>query len=439
MIIRRSLYLRILMASFATLAVSGLAFVAVFLAVSKPGFDRMFRRFHSLQTEDAASAFERGGGPALREYLARLDRMFDGRYYLTDADGRDLVDGTDRSRLIGAGSPSDPHRVENGLMAVAQRSQDGRYQLIFVSSPPFGISDVLPYYALIFAAVALLCWWLAVGIANPLRDLASVVDRFGRGGFEGATPYGGRADEIGDLARSFAQMAERIDTLLTAERRLLLDISHEVRSPLARLSIAVELLRTATDRDAAADRVQKEVDGLSALVKSLIEVTRAEGDPSNAATDPVDVGTILSEVVYAYAAEAARRGSRLSLSMGGSVRISGRQELLRSAFDNDIRNALRYAPSGSAIEVALEDEPNAAVVSVRDFGPGVPAADLPRLATPFFRSEPARDSKTGGVGLGLALARRAVLVHQGTFVAENANPGLRISMRFSTRACTSTM
>jgi two-component system sensor histidine kinase CpxA len=434
MTFRRSLYVRILVASFAAAAVSGFAFATIFLAISKPSFERVFRGYHQMQAEEAARAWDTGGVEALASYLSRLSRAIEGRYYLADRTGRDLVDGTDRSDLIGIGRSGEPHPVGHGLLAVAQPSSDARYQLIFVAPPPFGLSNILPYYALILAAIALLCWWLAIGIATPLRDLARVAERFGRGSLKGQIPYEQRTDEVGDLARSFAEMAARIDTLLTAERRLLTDISHEVRSPLARLSMAVELLRTAPDRAAAADRAEKEVQQLTALVESLVEITRVEGDPSTTLTDVVDVGTVVTEVVDSYHTDAAARGLRLELKRLGGVLIPGRRELLRSALDNVVRNALRYAPRGSAIEVSVSAEHEAAIVSVRDFGPGVSAQDLPRLATPFFRSQPARDARTGGVGLGLALARRAVLVHHGTFTASNAEPGLRISMQFPTRS-----
>jgi two-component system sensor histidine kinase CpxA len=130
---------------------------------------------------------------------------------------------------------------------------------------PIDPGSALPYYLLILAAIAVLCWLLAVNIASPLRSLARTVDRFG-GGELSLRVNSKRRDEIGDLARSYDQMAERIQTLLTAERRLLRDISHELRSPLARLSFAAELTKTAEDRSAAAARLRKEIDRLTSLV-----------------------------------------------------------------------------------------------------------------------------------------------------------------------------
>ncbi len=140
-------------------------------------------------------------------------------------------------------------------------SPDNRYRLITVVDPPIGIRSLLPYYFLILVAVALVCWILALNIATPLRDLARAVERSAAA--TGRALKSRRKDEIGELSRSFDRMAERIGTLVTAERRLLQDVSHELRSPLARLSFAAELTRTAPDRDAAVERLKKEIDRLT--------------------------------------------------------------------------------------------------------------------------------------------------------------------------------
>src|SRR5262249_11170453 len=157
-----------------------------------------------------------------------------------------LLTGEDHSALVARfrNSPGRPQRVDNGLLIV-KTSPDGRYRLITLTPTlPIDLSNALPYYVLILVAIAALCWLLAVNIASPLRTLAQTVDRFGRGELS-VRVHSSRRDEIGDLARSFDAMAERIQTLLTAERRLLQDISHELRSPLARMSFAAELMRTA--------------------------------------------------------------------------------------------------------------------------------------------------------------------------------------------------
>jgi two-component system sensor histidine kinase CpxA len=273
----------------------------------------------------------------------------------------------------------------------------------------------------------LLCWLLAVTIVKPIRHLAGAVEEFGRGDLT-ARVHIDRRDEIGHLAGAFNRMADRIQTLLTAERRLLQDISHELRSPLARLGLAIELARTAPDREGAADRLQKEVDRLTELVGTLIEMTRAEGDPDARRSEPLRLHDVVGEVVQSCSLEAEARQCRLVVIAASEDLIRGDVELLRRAVENVLRNAIHHAPAASEIEVRLESRDGATQVSVRDTGPGVPEELLPRLAEAFFRVDDSRNATTGGVGLGLAIAKRAVQLHQGTLIAENARPGLRVTL-----------
>jgi two-component system sensor histidine kinase CpxA len=271
-------------------------------------------------------------------------------------------------------------------------------------------------------------WLLATGIASPLRRLAFTVERFGKGDLA-ARARSDRNDEIGALARSFDAMADRIETLLTAERRLLQDISHELRSPLARLSFAAELMKNAPDPDAAAARMKQEINRLTQLVSSLLEVTTAEGDPSSQVVQRFGIATVLRPTIQDCAFEADEHSVRIHIAGGSSsAAIDGNPELLRRAFENVLRNAIRYAPQASVVEVTLEESNDQVRISVRDHGPGVPEEAVSRLFDPFFRVDASRDTTTGNVGLGLAIARRAVLIHHGKITARNANPGLCLTI-----------
>jgi two-component system sensor histidine kinase CpxA len=181
--------------------------------------------------------------------------------------------------------------------------------------------------------------------------------------------------------------------------------------------------------------LQKEVDRLTSLVGSLLEVTRVEGDPSTLRSEVVNVGDVLDNVVQSCAVEADARHCRLVVTDRSARTLHGDPELLRRAIENVVRNAIRYAPAHSEVDVRAEDRPTGVVISVRDAGAGVPDDLLPRLAQPFFRVEDARDySPSGGVGLGLSIAQRAVTLHHGTLVAENAHPGLRVKLTFPDEA-----
>jgi two-component system sensor histidine kinase CpxA len=288
--------------------------------------------------------------------------------------------------------------------------------------------NFLPYYGVLLAIIAVLLWLLTSRLVVPLRKLANVMDEFGAGNL-GARFNDSRRDEIGSLGNSFNQMADRVQTLLVAERRLLQDVSHELRSPLARLSFAVRLARTAPDREAAIDRVKKEIDRLTELVSSLIEVTRAEGDPTERPADTVQLDELLDRVSADCQLDAQSKNCRIHYRGASDVKVAGNEELLRRAVENVTRNAIRYAPAGSEVQVSMDKEGQEAVVQIRDYGPGVPEEKLSRIFDPFFRVEASRDSTEGGVGLGLAIARRAVSVHNGSIQARNMNPGLCVVMR----------
>jgi two-component system sensor histidine kinase CpxA len=421
----RSIFAKILLWSFGTLVLSLIAFVVISVVLSERSMQRgdIFHRLAEMELAEARYAYESGGTPLLAGYLAHLHRYFPGAdHFLTDAAGIDLVTGQNRSVLVGGESPW-PH-IAGGRIVIPVQSADRRYRFLVTARPPISLATLTPYYLLILAAVGGLCYLLAVNLATPLRMAAAKVERFGRGDLS-VRMQSRRNDEIGELGRAFDQMADRIQTLLTAERRLLQDISHELRSPLARLSFATELVRTAEDREAAVARLKKEVTRLTSLVTSLLEVTRAEGDPSARGAQPLSLDALLADVVEDCRIEADARHCHVHLDAGEPLAALGDAELLRRAFENVLRNAIRHAPDETGIEVTLVHNATAEI-KVRDFGPGVPEDLLPSIFQPFFRVESARDNASGGIGLGLAIAQRAITLHSGRIWAENAHPGLLV-------------
>ena len=427
----RSIYTKITLWSFGTLLLSLGAFFAVTAVVSFQAAHRTgsFGRMLSMELESATEAYQSGGARQLRVYLDRLQRYVPGSHYLTDGKGIDMLTGQDKSSLLASAVPEGGRPKHfGGPMVMVAKSTDGRYcWLAAMGPPPMNLGDYLPYYVLILGAVALLCWLMAMTIVSPLRLLARTVDRFGAGDLS-VRIHSRRRDEIGELTQAFDRMAERIGTLLSAERRLLQDISHELRTPLARLSFAAELIRAADDPDAALARLKKEIQRLSELLSSLLQVTRAEGDPSAAVFESVRLDELLHDVVDDCLVEADARRCRVDLKCTGAVAMEGDRELLRRAIENVIRNAIRYAPVGTAVDVDFTLHPNIARISVRDRGPGVPEDSLTKVFHPFFRVDDARGSSTGGVGLGLTIAMRAIGLHHGAISACNVEPGLLVSI-----------
>ena len=420
----RSVYIKILLWCFATLLLSLFAFIGVTWFVPMSTQHGVRGGGFRLNLDDAIDAYEFHGPQALAAQLKKYKQYLGDDHYLTDAHGKDLLTGEDRSALMPGIDANHPQRI-NGHMVMAIRSADGHYRLIALLSPRIDFWGYLPYYLLILAAVALVCWILAINIASPLRGLARLVDRFGAGDLT-VRVNSKRKDEIGELGRAFDRMAERIGTLLTAERRLLQDISHELRSPLARLSFAAELIRTAEDRDAAVARLKKEIARLADLVGGLIQVTRAEGDPTASNAEDLRLDELLDEIVEDCQMEAAARGCHIALEAHPQIAMRGDRELLRRAIENVVRNSIRYTPGGGAVDVTLGATKDAARICVRDYGPGVPQDVLPKIFQPFFRVDDSRDSSTGGVGLGLAIAYRAIGIHHGRLWAENVKPGLMV-------------
>ncbi len=432
----RSVTAKILIWSLSTLALALVAFQQVSQSIVSGALEQVFARVNQFHLHEARTAYERGGQAELAHYLDELHRIQGPEYYLTSASGKDLLTGKDRSAVIrgSSGRPSSYARVGDKL-AVSVASADWRYYLVIVFRPPYTLATFVPYYLLLFGVVAILFWFLAIHIAYPLRRLAHAVSRFGRGDLSVRVgTY--RSDEIGDLGRTFDEMAGRIQTLLTAERQLLQDVSHELRSPLARLSLAAELIPMAEDREAAVARLRREIDRLSDLVDSLLQMTRAEGDPTMFSVEDVCLSDLLREVAADCEVEAEERGCRIEVRAPDEVRTTGDPELLRRAIENIVRNAIRYSPPDTTVATEITADGTDVTLSVRDHGPGVPKEMLPRIFDAFFRVDESRDESTGGIGLGLAIAQRAIRLHHGEIRAAIAEPGLRVSvtLRQSTAA-----
>ena len=430
-----SLFAKILLWFGASLAIAvvGSAFISALHVTSSAGGMRApGPRLVTFQLEVARLAYETGGRLELQAFMKRLERVYDAKGILTDENGRDVLTGMDRSDLVTRARsklpPNPVFRLSNNM--VARFADDGRYWFFLIMpSPRIGAWFLTPEHLFEIAVAVLLCYWLAFNLTRPLRELQKTMERFGEGDLGARAASAGRRDEAGQLARAFNRMAGRIETLLSAERRLLLDISHELRSPLARLGVAAELARSGENLDSALDRIQKESDRLNSLVTQLLQVTRAEGDPHSLRKNPLRLDQLVEQLVEESKIEAAARGCALRYENRATVTVEGDPELLRRAVENVIRNAIRYSPPEEAVEVSLARTDGTAVVDVRDRGPGVPEAVLPRLFDPFYRVEDDRDRASGGIGLGLSIARRAIELHKGSIRARNAQPGLEVEMQ----------
>lgn len=300
----------------------------------------------------------------------------------------------------------------------------GRWDQVRPPPPPRGMPPpILPIFAALLgslAASAVLAWYFA----RPIRHLRWALGEIAEGRFDTRVQQlmGGRRDELADLGRDVDRMAQKLDALVSTQRRLLHDVSHELRSPLARIQAALGLGRQdATKVEATMERVERETMRLDALVGHLLTLARLD---AGTGTDPLvalDVVELLADIAQDARFEA--RAANRDLEFVGDVGfvMHGRDETLHRAFENVLRNAVKYTASGTTVKVRADlPTPERLCVSVCDCGPGVPPSQLAAIFEPFHRLA---DNDQDGFGLGLAIARRAIEAHGGTIRAENRPEG----------------
>lgn len=427
-LLRHSLYIWVLLAMVGILSLSFVVFRAISEQMQTQKIDPVYDRFDELQLESARNILSSSGEPALANYLNTLNNIFGGSHYLLDAGGKDLVSGADRSAMLPAPPAVKSRTGIHNHWEITHRSQDGRFWFAAEGQTrPPRIWSFLPYYFLVIGATGILCWIAAAGVISPIRRVATSIALFGQGNL-GVRVETDRDDEIGQLGRSFNEMAERLERLIVSERRLLGDISHELRSPLARLKFAMKLARTSPNPAAALERIERDVNRIASLVSDIVEINVVEDDPALHEQREICVRDVIDEVVRDCNLEADARGCRIEVSGDVCGSVHGNPELLRRAVENVLRNAIRYSPEKSPVELTINETPGDANIVIRDFGPGVPEAALNRIFDPFFRVEEARNTNGGGSGLGLSIAKRAVHLHRGSIAAENATPGLRVTI-----------
>lgn len=283
-----------------------------------------------------------------------------------------------------------------------------------------------------------LCMILARYLVGPIRQLQMASRSLANGDLSARTgaKVVSRRDELGDLAKDFDYMAGQLETLLLSKERLLRDVSHELRSPLTRLQISLALARRKTpDAEAEHARIEREVERLDQMIGQIIHYSRIMDNVSKLSFEEVDLNALLAGLVDDGDFEAQARNKSVVLKSETPVKLTGVKEPLGSAVENIIRNAIRFAPENTDVEVWLskEDTPGnddqCACIRIRDYGPGVPEEALEELFEPFFRVDDTRGRENDGTGLGMAIASKALALHGGTIVAKNANPGLEVTIR----------
>ena len=297
---------------------------------------------------------------------------------------------------------------------------------------PASVWTLLPLFELFTCGI--ISFLLARYLTRPLGRIRVAATAFASGDLGArAGPYlGRRRDEAADLVREFDRMADRVAASMEAQQRFIGDVSHEIKSPLARLSMALGLARRESGDAANSrfDRMERELDTISRLVRELLMLSSLQGSVAPNQSEPVDLAAVVQEAANDLAFQWRHRAHEIAvMHRGERVWVAGDAALLRRVTENVLANALFYTPDGTTVEVIVDGtQDRVARIMVRDYGPGVPPSALPRLFEPFYRVDEARARNTGGVGLGLAICKRGVELHGGHIAAQNARPGLAVTI-----------
>ncbi len=452
----KSLFLRIFLWFWVAMVVLGAVLVVTspFFTQSRPRIEHWqdgAEKWAKERVDRAAGRIAELGLEDLRSAPGRRHGRRGPELFVFDLEGREVLDreapdaAVDLARRVAESGAEETVR-RGGLHMAAQPVTDpaGR-SLVVVSTlhrPPRPLDLLEPkalwwrllLLALIVGGFSIL---LARYLSAPVGALRRATLRLSDGDLSARVgePVDRRHDEIGQLARDFDAMAGRLENLVGSQRRLLRDVSHELRSPLARLTVALQLAR---DREGARaadalDRIERETDRLDDLIGQLLLLERLEASSPDAEPVDFDLCDLLNEVVDDASFEAASANRLVELGSRAPCPMKGHPTLVRSALDNVIRNAVRHTADETAVEVAIDCDENGAEITVRDHGPGVPEGHLESLFEPFSRVTDARERSTGGAGLGLAIARRAIEVHDGMVTARNhPDGGLEVHVRLPT-------
>jgi two-component system sensor histidine kinase CpxA len=392
-------------------------------------------------TMQAETKLAEGGLDGLREWVRQAESEHPGIYlYVVDAQGNDVLERVlpphlqefvtrfDRLGHVGR----QPQRAFGAAPQVLD--PDGRLYTIlpsYVGRQVLGASETLILLytlpLLLAAAVSTFTYWLvARNVTAPITKLQANVRALAAGDIDVrmGEEFAKRTDELGVLARDFDQMAGRINFLIATKETAMRGMSHELRSPLARLRLALGLARRdGADVQRQLDRIELETERLDVLVRGMLYFSTLREQPPRSTGDQVELTSLVTEVVEDARLEASAAGKEVAWEPPPEVHVAGDHGSIRSAIENVLRNAVRFTAPGTAVQTTLAQEGEKVILEVRDRGPGVPDPDLTRIFEPFYRSEQPRDGDSGGIGLGLAITDLIIKLHGGKVMASNVPDG----------------
>jgi two-component system sensor histidine kinase CpxA len=379
-------------------------------------------------TQRAQQALQMDGRKGLRDELLNIPRMTRSHIYVVDEDEKELL-GRDEGlkQLVDRRTVMDTTDFEDG--------QGNAYTIYTVNrTPPATLLAPGPQgtaLRLVAAAVisALISYFLARSLVTPLEELRRASRKIAAGDLATRVSKNmpSRQDEIGQLATDFDLMASRLQAMQHANQRLLQDVSHELRSPLARMSVALEIARQkgVGAIGSEIDRITLESERLESLVNDVLGLLRESSETVVMTEEMLDLSALMSDLVEVVNYEVPEGKPGVTWSESDPCEFFGDRELLWRAMENLLRNALRYTDPdrGVLLELKVSKRKSRATLEIRDFGIGVPEAELEKIFEPFYRVQESRDRDSGGHGLGLSIVANAVKHHGGDIRARNAEGG----------------
>ena len=450
-----SLFVRIFVLFWIAMALIVGGSMAITFTVAKREYESPEQQRRPNAAIQASEVLAQGGIAALQTWLtANKNLMGDRDLFIVGPDGKDILgrqlteSAARRMESLEArqASPPPPGNFRPPRSAPQIVAPDGStYTVLLVARRPsiFGALS-LPDISLAILGVALVVsafasWWLAQHLSAPIRRiqagaraLAADTQGMSEGSSRVSAGLEDRKDEVAVLARDFDAMADKLRANRAAITQLLRDISHELRSPLARMRVAVGLAhQSATDLPRQVERLEREIDRLDGLISQVLRLARLHGTDIPFDRELVDIDEVIEDVVRDANFEGAVKGCSINLAGSALTTLHGNRELLSSAIENVLRNAVRYSPKDALVDVSVK-RPGAGGVSIviRARGPGVPVGELERIFQPFYRVAESRDRDTGGEGIGLAITSQVMKNHGGSATAR-AFPGggLEVSLQ----------
>lgn len=398
-------------------------------------------RLRDLQKE-AQRVAQTHGAEGLKAWIKKVDEREAVPYLLIDRHDKDIL-GREVNRHLLRKRPPPSARWSNERRSRSKGHHvvelvDGQIYRLIPDYRSVTLSRVLsrPRVIAIPLVIAtlisiLVSFFLARYFTRPLRKLSEATHHFASGEWSTrvAPELGKRKDEITSLANDFDSMAEKIQRLLDSHMRLLGDVSHELRSPLARLQVALGLIRQKNPQSMAElDRIELEAEQLNELIAQILTLSRLNAGTQPLRSQSIPLDKLLDEVLERIRYERQSDPEVINLVRSESIELEGDSSMIGSVLENVIRNAIKYSPLGKQVDVELfsrfanhDAKTCQAVVLVRDYGPGVPDEEINRIFEPFYRVGEARDRDSGGYGLGLAIARQFVSLHDGRMTASNCD------------------